>query len=71
MENMVPTRMTIITKTDLLAYVRNELDSKSREVVDEAMALDPRVRTLVANCSQGEDVPPIELRHDDRTVQVA
>ena len=70
LETQVSTRLTIITKTDLLAYIRNELDSESRKVVDHAMELDPTIRSIVANCDEDDHVPPMQVRHDDRVVHL-
>ncbi len=63
-------RLTVLTKADLLAYVRNELDGESRKVVDRAIASSARVRTMVANCGNADDVPPILVRQNGREIHV-
>ena len=63
-------RLTVLTKADLQAYVRNELDSESRKVVDRAIASNARVRNMVANCDNADDFPPILVRHHGRGTHV-
>ena len=62
----MPAILTVLTKSDLLAYADNELDSESRNIVDRAIESDPRIRTMLANCSPEDELKPIRVRHGRR-----
>ena len=62
MEVDLPALLTVLTRSDLLAYVHNELDSESRDIIDQAIESDPRIRTMLANCSPEDEVKPIRVR---------
>ena len=60
----------VLTKADILPYVRSELQGEPRKVVDRAIASNACVRTTVVSSDSEEYDPPILARHPGCEVSV-